>query len=80
MNNIKEVLNCLDVFFSVVWGVTVIDLIPSISMGYVFTSVDNVIKIAFSLVGLVYALCRLIFYVIKSQQEIIKMKRENGTK
>jgi mannose/fructose/N-acetylgalactosamine-specific phosphotransferase system component IIC len=80
MNNIKEVFYWLDGFFTVVWGVTIIDLIPSISMGYVFTSVDNVIKIAFSLVGLVYALCRLIFYVIKSQQEIIKMKRENGTK
>jgi hypothetical protein len=80
MNNIKEVLNWLDGFFTVVWGVTIIDLIPSISMGYVFTSVDNVIKIAFSLVGLVYALCRLIFYVIKSHQEIIKMKRENGAK
>jgi hypothetical protein len=80
MNNIKEVFYWLDGFFTVVWGVTIIDLIPSISMGYVFTSVDNVIKIAFSLVGLVYALCRLIFYVIKSKQEIIKMKRENGTK
>ena len=80
MNKIKEILNWLDLFFSFFWGLTIIDLIPSISMGYIFTSFDNVIKIAFSLVGLVYALCRLIFYVIKSQQEIIKMKRENAIK
>jgi hypothetical protein len=62
MQQIRDFLNFLDFTFATLWGYTLIDLIPHLSASYVFSSLDNVIKSLFALVGLIYAGVRCFFY------------------
>lgn len=62
MQQIRDFLNLVDYLFATLWGYTLIDLIPHLSTSYVFSSIDNVIKSLFALVGLIYASVRCYFY------------------
>jgi hypothetical protein len=86
MQQFREVLNFVDLIVGSFWGVTIVEIIPIISSGstMVFTQVDDVIKITFAFVGLIYALVRLIHFAKISklnrdyrEQEIIEKKNTN---
>lgn len=62
MQQIRDFLNFADYIFATLWGYTLIDLIPHLSTAYVFSSIDNIIKSLFALVGLIYASVRCYFY------------------
>jgi hypothetical protein len=89
MQQLKEVLNFVDLIVGSFWGVTIVEIIPIISSGstMVFTQVDDVIKITFAFVGLIYALVRLIHFAKISklnrdyrEQEIIEKQNDNFRK
>ena len=72
MQQIKDALKIIDCFFATVWGYTVIDLVPHLSAGYVFSSLDNIIKSMFAFVGLIYAIVRCFFYYKRGVRENAK--------
>jgi hypothetical protein len=89
MQQLKEALNFVDLIVGSFWGVTVVEIIPLIrtQSTVVFTQIDDVIKITFAFVGLIYALVRLIhFYKISKlnrdyrEQEIIEKQNNNFRK
>ena len=69
MQQIKNIFNCLDYIVSLWWGLTLMDILPLLSSGYVFSSLDNIIKSLFALVGLIYAIVRCYFYYMKGVRE-----------
>ena len=86
MNNIKEALAFTDLIMGFIWGITLIEVIPIVASGttIVFTQLDNVIKILFALVGLIYTIIRMLYFIKKSkqdlrfrEQEIIEKERKN---
>jgi len=86
MNNLKEALAFIDLMMGVIWGLTLIEIAPIITSGttIVFTQLDNVIKILFALVGLIYTIIRMLHFIKKSkqdlrfrEQEIIEKERKN---
>ena len=86
MNNIKEILAFTDLIMGFIWGITLIEVIHIVASGttIVFTQLDNVIKILFALVGLIYAIIRILHFIKKSkqdlrfrEQEIIEKERKN---
>ena len=86
MNNIKEALAFADLIIGFIWGITLIEVIPIVASGttIVFTQLDNVIKILFALVGLIYTIIRMLHFIKKSkqdlrfrEQEIIEKERKN---
>jgi hypothetical protein len=64
MQTIKTALNLIDVFFGTIWGLTLTEVLPLLTSGStaVFTQVDSIIKVLFSLAGLVYLVVRIIHY------------------
>jgi len=87
MQQVKEFLNFLDVVFATFWGFTLTEVIPILTSGnYVLSSIDNVIKVAFALVGLIYTVVRMLHFIEMSKlnkeyrrQEIIEKKMNNFT-
>lgn len=86
MNNIKEALAFADLIMGFIWGITLIEVILIVASGtaIVFTQLDNVIKILFALVGLIYTIIRMLHFIKKSkqdlrfrEQEIIEKERKN---
>lgn len=61
MQQIKAFFNILDAIAGLFWSFTLIDLIPLLSSGstVIFTQIDNLIKILFSLGGLIYLAFRI---------------------
>jgi len=86
MHTIKEILNFFDLTIATFWGFTVIDLVGSVTTGsFVFTTIDNVIKVLFALVGLIYTIIRMHHFYHKSlidrlirKEELEKLERENN--
>lgn len=87
VNQLKDFLNVMDMIVGTFWGVTLLEIIPILSTGttIVFTQLDNVIKVAFAFVGLIYAIVRLInfFQMAKlnldyRKQEIIEKQNANN--
>lgn len=86
MQTIKEILNFLDLTIATFWGFTVIDLASSLTAGgFVFTTIDNIIKVLFALVGLIYTIIRMHHFYLKSKidrlirkEELEKLERENN--
>lgn len=86
MQELKNILGFLDLMVGTFWGYTLVEVIPLFSAAptIVFTQLDNVIKILFSLVGFIYALVRLVHFAKISklnrdfrQQEIIEKQNAN---
>ena len=84
MHDIKEILHFLDYTFAIIWGVTVYDLAIAINVGTVFSTIDNIIKLLFALIGLVYTGVRLHHYYYSSQldraikkEQLEKIAKEN---
>lgn len=69
MHHIKNIFNCLDYVVSLWWGLTLVDILPILSTGYVFSTLDNIIKTLFALAGLVYAVIRCYVYYMKGVRE-----------
>lgn len=69
MQQIRDFLNFLDFTFATLWGYTLIDILPHLSTTYIFSSLDNIIKSLFALVGLIYAIVRCYFYYMKGVRE-----------
>ena len=88
MHTIKEILNFLDLTIATFWGFTIIDLSSSIvGGGFVLSTIDNVIKVLFALVGLVYTVIRMRHFYLKSEidrlirkEELEVLERENNKK
>jgi len=86
MQTVKEILNFLDLTIATFWGFTIIDLATSLTAGsFVFTTIDNIIKVLFALVGLVYTVIRMHHFYHKSvidrlirKEELEKLERENN--
>ena len=72
MHHIKDFLNFLDITFATVWGFTLVELVPNFNSVYIFSSLDNIIKSLFALVGLIYAMVRCYFYYKKGVRENAK--------
>jgi hypothetical protein len=85
MQQVKEFLNLIDVFFATFWGLILTEVVPILTSGaYVLSSIDNIIKVSFSLVGLVYTVVRMLHFIQMSRlnkeyrrQEIIEKKMNN---
>jgi hypothetical protein len=86
MNQVKDFLNFVDIIVGTFWGFTVLEIFPILNTGttIVFTQIDNIIKISFAFVGLVYAIVRLVnfFHMARlnrdyRKQEIIEKERKN---
>lgn len=85
MQTIKEILNFLDLTMATFWGFTIIDLASSLTTGgFVFSTIDNIIKVLFALVGLIYTIIRMHHFYHKSlidrlirKEELEKLEREN---
>lgn len=69
MLQIRNFFDGLDYVVSLLWGFTLIDLLPHLSAGYVFSTLDNIIKTLFALAGLVYAVIRCYVYYMKGVRE-----------
>jgi len=78
MQQIKTFLNLIDIFLGTFWSMTVIEVVPLLTSGttLVFTQVDNIIKILFSLAGLVYLIFRIInyYHMSKLNREIKRLE------
>lgn len=72
MQQIRDFLNFLDFTFATIWGYTLLDILPHLSTTYVFSSLDNVIKSLFALVGLIYAIVRCYFYYMRGLRQNAK--------
>lgn len=84
MNELKDLFNYLDYVVATFWGITVYDILPQIGTGELINSIDGVIKTLFALVGLIYAVARLVTYIVMSrlnskyrEQEIIEKENSN---
>jgi uncharacterized membrane protein YecN with MAPEG domain len=89
MQQIREFLNFLDYIVATFWGITVVELIPILASNGlsldIMTSLSDLIKLLFSVAGLIYLFFRIIHYVRMSKinvairkQELKKLERENG--
>jgi len=78
MQQIKTFFNLIDILLGTFWSMTVIEIVPLLTSGttLVFTQVDNVIKILFSLAGLVYLIFRIInyYHMSKLNREIKRLE------
>lgn len=56
MHYIKSLLNFIDIILGTFWSITLIEVLPLVTSGttVVFTQIDSLIKIMFSLGGLIY--------------------------
>ena len=86
MHTIKSFLNFIDIILGTFWSITLIEVVPLVTSSpvVVFSQVDNIIKILFSLAGLVYLVFRIINYWHMSKLnreikklEIYRLKNEN---
>ena len=86
MHTIKSFLNFIDIILGTFWSITLIEVVPLVTSSpvVVFSQVDNIIKILFSLAGLVYLIFRIINYWHMSKLnreikklEIYRLKNEN---
>ena len=86
MQQVKDVLNFIDILLGTFWSYMIIDIIPILAYSptVILSDVDNIIKILFSLAGLVYLIFRIINYWHMSkllreikQLEIYRLKNEN---
>jgi high-affinity Fe2+/Pb2+ permease len=82
MHHFKEIIHFLDYTFAILWGFTVYDLVIAINVGGVFSTIDNIIKLAFAFIGLVYTGVRLHHYYHSSKldRQIKKEELERITK
>lgn len=87
MQSIKQFIITLDYIVAGLWGFTLIDLFAIISTGTVLSSVDNIIKVLFALVGLIYTILRMHHFFLKSKidreirkEELEKLHNENNKK
>jgi hypothetical protein len=69
MLQIRNLFNGLDYIVSLWWGLNLMDILPILSSGYVFSTLDNIIKTLFALAGLVYAVIRCYVYYMKGVRE-----------
>lgn len=69
MLQIRNFFNGLDYLVSLFWSFTLINILPHLSSGYVFSTLDNIIKTLFALAGLVYAVIRCYVYYLKGLRE-----------
>lgn len=78
MQQIKTFFNLIDILLGTFWSMTVIEIVPLLTSGttLVFTQVDNIIKILFSLAGLVYLIFRIInyYHMSKLNREIKRLE------
>ena len=85
MHQVREFVNFIDVVFGTFWGFTVIDIAPSVVSGSLFlNSLDNILKVAISIVGVIYAIVRIVILIKKSRldskyriEEIESLKNQN---
>ena len=89
MHHVKDFLNYVDMIVGTFWGFTLLEIVPILSTGttIVFTQLDNVIKILFAFVGLIYAIVRLYNFIHMAKlnldyrkQEIIEKQNANFRK
>ena len=82
MQIVKNLVYFLDYTFAILWGFTVYDLVIAINVGGVFSTIDNIIKLAFAFIGLVYTGARLHHYYHSSKldRQIKKEELERITK
>lgn len=77
MQAIKEFFLILDITFGAIWGFTIIDLSTSVvGGGFVFSAIDNFIKVLFAFAGLIFFLMRMHHFFHKSRIERAKMREE----
>lgn len=79
MHTIKEIFNFLDVTFAMLWSFTIVDVAQMVMVGSftnVFSAIDNVIKVMFALVGLIYTILRMHHFFFKSKLERLKLREE----
>ena len=77
--NLKVLYTSLDIIFGTIWGFTILDLIPLVVVNggnIVFSNIDNSIKVASALFGLIYFGFRIYFYYHKSKSEISLLKEQ----
>ena len=79
MHTIKEIFNFLDITFAMLWSFTTIDVIQLVFAGgfpSALSTIDNIIKVLFALVGLIYTVLRMHHFYHKSKLERAKLKEE----
>ncbi len=79
MQFLKDLYTGLDITISAYWGFTTLELINAVmynSATIVFSTVDNVIKLLFALVGLIYTIIKMHHFYHKSKLERAKLKEE----
>lgn len=79
MQFLKDLYTGLDITISAYWGFTALELINTVmynSATIVFSTVDNVIKLIFSLAGLIYMLFKMHHFYHKSKLERAKLREE----
>lgn len=78
MVEIKTAFKFLDVFWSLVCGYVSMDILPIIAGGttYIFSTIDNIIKVAFAFAGLIYFIVRLINYSVNCHFNYLLRKEE----
>lgn len=81
MQTAKEILTYLDMFFCSVWGITLTDILPTLlsTPTALFSTVDNFIKLLFSLAGFVYLILRIwnYYHTSKLNRELKKLDIEH---
>lgn len=72
IQQVKDFLNFVDIIVGTFWGFTLMEVVPVLSTGttIVFTQLDNVIKVAFAFVGLIYTIIRMLHFIKKSKQDL----------
>lgn len=85
MANLKFIIHLLDVTFSGLWALVMVDLLPFIGSIPLLTSIDEWIKIAMGIAGFVYFIVRIFFFaqhqVVElkiKKEELEKLKNENA--
>jgi hypothetical protein len=88
MHQVREFLNFLDYVVATFWGITVAEVVPLIAADglsiSILSSLSDLIKVLFSIAGLIYLIFRLLHFVKMSKvnvsirkEELRKIEREN---
>lgn len=89
MQTIKDLFSFLDASFAVLWGYTTLDLLNIVlveNVGVAFSTLDNIIKVLFSIAGLAYTVIRMHHFYHKSKieraikREELEMMEKNNDK
>lgn len=71
MAHLKYIIHLLDITFSGLWALIMVDLMPSIGHNSLLSSVDGWIKVAMSIAGFFYFVIRIFFF---AQNQLLELQ------